>query len=172
VRLKADDFEKTQEALAGFAIGGHRGGVTCMDLPPPMYRPDSLVSGGEDGLIKLWSLKSLSTTDQKITQLRQSSQSDFDDQDAQGVLTGHEGKIICLKTAWHGDRLLSGGADKTVGLWDLSSSVGKPITTLRGHLGWVTDTHFWGSNTIVSASRLIARFICGTHELDLLPSLP
>lgn len=153
VRLKADDFEKTQEALAGFAIGGHRGGVTCMDLPPRMYRPDSLVSGGEDGLIKLWSLKSLSTTDQKITQLRQSSLSDFvDDPDAQGVLTGHGGKIICLKTAWHGDRLLSGGADKTVRLWDLCSSVGKPIATLRGHLGWVTDTHFWGSNTIVSAS--------------------
>ena len=152
VRLKADDFEKTQEALAGFAIGGHRGGVTCIDLPPRMYRPDSLVSGGEDGLIKLWSLKSLSTTDQKITQLRHSSQSDFDDTDAQGVLTGHEGKIICLKTAWHGDRLLSGGADKTVRLWDLSSSVGKPITSLRGHAGWVTNTHFWGSNTIVSSS--------------------
>ena len=77
---------------------------------------------------------------------------DFDASDAQGVLTGHEGNIICIKTAWHGDKLLSGGADKTVRLWDLSVSVGKPLTTLRGHQGWVTETQFWGSNTIVSAS--------------------
>jgi WD40 repeat protein len=39
-----------------------------------------------------------------------------------------------------------------VRLWDLSVSVGKPLTTLRGHQGWVTETQFWGSNTIVSAS--------------------
>ena len=56
VRLSGDDIGM-QEALAGFPVGGHRGGVTCIDLPPRMYRPDSLVSGGQDGLIKLWSLK-------------------------------------------------------------------------------------------------------------------
>lgn len=68
------------------------------------------------------------------------------------MLTGHEGRIICIKTAWHGDKLLSGGADKTVRLWDCSGSGGKPITTLRGHQATVTQTHFWGPNTIVSAS--------------------
>lgn len=162
VRLNADDFG-VQEALAGFPVGGHIGGVTCIDLPPRMYRPDSLVSGGEDGLIKLWSLKSPSidqdggaqkkSNPYRIVQSHQmTSIPDFDDSDAQAVLTGHEGKIICIKTAWHGDKLLSGGADKTVRLWDLSVSVGKPLTTLRGHQGWVTGVQFWGSNTIVSAS--------------------
>jgi len=161
----ADDFAM-QDAIAGAPVGGHRGGITCIDLPPRMYRPDSLVSGGEDGLIKLWSLKSTSSSEEDggVAQTKSSIQSrffqgrsvtsitDFDASDAQGVLTGHEGKIICIKTAWHGDKLLSGGADKTVRLWDLSGSGGKPLTTLRGHQGLVTQTHFWGPNTIVSAS--------------------
>ena len=163
VRVTSDDFGM-KEAMAGVAVGGHRGGVTCIDLPPRMYRPDSLVSGGEDGLIKLWSLKSSSsdqeggaqtnTIQSRFFNSRQitSITTDFDASDAQGVLTGHGGKILCIKTAWHGDKLLSGGADKTVRLWDLSGSGGKPLTTLRGHQGWVTSTHFWGANTIVSAS--------------------
>jgi len=137
------------DAMAGASVGGHRGGVTCIDLPPRMYRPDSLVSGGEDGLIKLWSLKSTSPNFQGP---QMSSIADFDASDAKGVLAGHEGKIICIKTAWHGDKLLSGGADKTVRLWDLSGSGGKPLITLRGHTGLVTQTHFWGPNTICSAS--------------------
>ncbi|KAL9187155.1 hypothetical protein ACHAXT_010875 [Thalassiosira profunda] len=166
-----DDFGM-REAVSGVAIGGHRGGVTCVDLPPRMYRPDSLISGGEDGLIKLWSLKSPTSgsgdqdggaTAGKKSSIQSrffhgsqqigTSITDFDASDAQGVLTGHEGKIICVKTAWHGDKLLSGGADKTVRLWDLSGGGGgKPLTTLRGHQGYVTETYFWGPNTIVSAS--------------------
>lgn len=158
--LNADDM---QDALAGASVGGHRGGVSCIDLPPRMYRPDSLVSGGEDGLIKLWSLKSPSSDQavraQKSTvhgffQGRQITPSvtDFDSSDAQVVLTGHEGKVLCIKTAWHGDKLLSGGADRTARLWDLSGSDRAPLATFRGHQGWVTEAHFWGSNTIISAS--------------------
>ena len=96
---------------------------------------------------------------------------DFDASDAQGVLTGHEGNIICIKTAWHGDKLLSGGADKTVRLWDLSVSVGKPLTTLRGHQGWVTETQFWGSTPSFPPSP-IGPFICGIPEPVHLRSLP
>ena len=153
-----------KEAVAGVAIGGHRGGVTCIDVPPETYRPDSLLSGGGDGVIKLWSLKS-SPSDQSsdLSQHRQSPRFfnnrqnapvapiDFDASDAQ-VLTGHQGKVICIKTAWHGDKLLSGGADKTARLWDMSGSTDNPVSTFRGHSGIVTQTHFWGPNTIVSAS--------------------
>jgi len=163
IRVSSDDFG-LNEAISGVSIGGHRGGVACIDLPPRMYRPDSLVSGGEDGLIKLWSIKpkasdqdggaQANSIQSRFFNTRQitSMTTDFDATDAQGVLTGHEGKILCIKTAWHGDKLLSGGADKTVRLWDLSGSSGKPLSTLRGHWGWVTATHFWGANTIVSAS--------------------
>ena len=41
----------------GFSLGCHRGGVACLSIPPKIYRPDSLISGGNDGLIKFWSLR-------------------------------------------------------------------------------------------------------------------
>ena len=140
VRHNVDDYG-LQEAIRGTSIGGHRGGVTCIDVPPRMYRPDALLSGGEDGLIKLWSLKSLSTSAGGVDHSPNASiqsrffanrqiaaaPTDYDTSDAQGVLTGHEGRIICIKTAWHGDKLLSGGADKTIRLWDLSGAT-KPLS--------------------------------------------
>lgn len=164
--------EDFAEAVAGISIGGHRGGVTCVDLPNQLYRADSLVSGGEDGLIKLCSLKSSDDPNQrKNTLLSRFSNTqalptstDFDASETQGVLTGHEGKVICIKTAWHGDKLLSGGADKTVRLWDLSSTGrSKPLTSLVGHQGWVTQTHFWGPNTIVSSSTDRSIFLWDTR---------
>lgn len=159
-----DDFG-LKEAVTGVAIGGHRGGVTCIDVPPAMYRPDSLLSGGEDGLIKFWSLKSSPSSDQAGDQSQQRPSPrffnsrqivpvapiNFDASDAQ-ILSGHQGRIICIKTAWHGDKLLSGGMDKTARLWDMSGTSGSPLSTFRGHQGIVTQTHFWGPNTVVSAS--------------------
>jgi WD40 repeat protein len=44
-------------------------------------------------------------------------------------LGGHAGRISCVKTAWHGDRLISGGADETLRLWDLAAA-GKCINVL------------------------------------------
>jgi WD40 repeat protein len=67
-------------------------------------------------------------------------------------LTGHGGRVLCVNTAWHGDRLLSGGADRTVRLWDLASGNGKCLHSLSGHFGWVTAVQFWGPNTLISAS--------------------
>jgi WD40 repeat protein len=55
--------------------------------------------------------------------------------DALSILSGHSGRVLCVKTAWHGDRLLSGGADRTVRIWDLAGSAGKCLHTLTGHLG-------------------------------------
>jgi WD40 repeat protein len=72
--------------------------------------------------------------------------------DALSILSGHGGRILCVKAAWHGDRLLSGGADRTVRVWDLTSSGGKCLNSLSGHFGWVTSVQYWGPNTIVSAS--------------------
>ena len=171
---------KLKWSLKGRALSGHRGGVSCVDVPSPIYRPDSLVSGGADGLIKLWSLRHASRRTARagasgVTGSRSGSGADFGSSssaasrvfsrdglgvgdkrslanDAQETLSGHKGRVLCVKTAWHGDRLLSGGADKTVRLWDISSTTGQPLQTLNGHTCWVTHAQYWGQNNIVSGS--------------------
>eukprot|EP00978_Attheya_sp_CCMP212_P028735 scaffold100072_cov50-Attheya_sp.AAC.1 len=161
-------------SLRGRALSGHRGGVTCVDVPSHVYRPDSLVSGGADGLIKLWSLRkptirrvkkislavlssrkmmaSTTPSSKLLGKGRQAEASGGDGTDAsatgrgnftslgtepQSTLSGHGGRVLCVRTAWHGDRLLSGGADKTVRVWDLAGSGGKCLHTMSGHLGYV-----------------------------------
>jgi WD40 repeat protein len=144
-------------SLRGRALSGHRGGVTCIDVPSYVYRPDSLVTGGADGLIKLWSLRAPSGGRRPVS--GGNNENDGGGQqrgrggDALSVLSGHGGRrIMCIKTAWHGDRLLSGGADRTIRIWDLANSNGKCLHTLTGHFGWITKVDYWGPNTIISAA--------------------
>jgi WD40 repeat protein len=158
-------------SLRGRALSGHRGGVSCIDVPSHIYRPDSLVSGGADGLIKIWSLRaptgrrtlaadagpnvssSMFSSGASLDALTsQRSASSGRGGDALSILSGHTGRILFVKTAWHGDRLLSGGADSTIRVWDVAGGGGKCIHALSGHCGWVTEAHFWGPNTIVSGS--------------------
>jgi WD domain, G-beta repeat len=123
-------------SLRGRALSGHRGGVSCIDVHSNVCRPDSIVSGGADGLIKLWSLRTPGTSGGRRSSIdpaipSNSSQnrtamgsvggtkggaSTSSSGDALSILSGHGGRILCVKTAWHGDRLLSGGADRTVRL--------------------------------------------------------
>jgi WD40 repeat protein len=153
-------------SLRGRALSGHRGGVSCIDVPSHVYRPDSIISGGADGLIKLWSLRTsaagrrneldqgsmLAAASKGSTESMTSRAKSSRSGDALSILSGHGGRILCIKTAWHGDRLLSGGADRTVRVWDLAGSGGKCLHSLSGHLGWVTSVQYWGPNTIISAS--------------------
>ncbi|KAL3943442.1 MAG: hypothetical protein SGBAC_002490 [Bacillariaceae sp.] len=143
-------------SLRGRALAGHRGGVACIDVPSNIYRPDSLVTGGADGLIKLWSLRAL-TTGRRSSSM--TSQQDTDSTAAQSrggdaltIFSGHSGRVICVLSAWHGDRLLSGGADRTLRVWDLAGGNGKCISKLSGHSGWVTMVKYWGPNSVVSVS--------------------
>jgi WD40 repeat protein len=149
-------------SLRGRALSGHRGGVTCIDVPSQVYRPDSLVTGGADGLIKLWSLRAPTSSRRTTTSTSSMDSSDGPTGtsgqqrgrggDALSTLSGHSGRILCINTAWHGDHLLSGGADRTIRVWDLSAGGGKSLHQLFGHFGWVTNLQYWGPNTIVSAS--------------------
>ena len=172
-------FNRVKFALRGRALSGHRGGVTCLDVPSHVYRPDSVVTGGADGLIKLWSLRTpaigrrASDTSTFIPAASSAAAGQLGRRlatnrggDAQSVLSGHGGRVLCVKTAWHGDRLLSGGEDRTIRIWDMMSSAGANASntssgvgsdaaclhTLSGHFGWVTHVQYWGPNTIVSGS--------------------
>jgi WD40 repeat protein len=156
----ADSVTKTaltrlKFSLRGRALAGHRGGVTAIDVPSQVYRPDSIVTGGADGLIKLWSLRSPGSGIRSNSAALDGGEISENQRgrggDALSVLTGHSGRVACVKTAWHGDRLISGGADRSLRVWDLAAG-GKCLNSLVGHTGWVTSLREWGSNTIVSGS--------------------
>jgi WD40 repeat protein len=55
-------------------------------------------------------------------------------------LRGHEDGVLCLAFAPDGRRLLSGGADGTLRLWDLEK--GRQLSVLRGHSGKVWSVAF------------------------------
>lgn len=151
-------FSRLKVSLRGRALSGHRGGVSCIDVPSHIYRPDTLVTGGADGFIKLWSLRSPTGRRASSDLLAGSPTPLFNTSnlagngsdplsqtrikgsrggDALSILSGHTGRVLCVKTAWHGDRLLSGGADRTLRIWDLAGAggTGKCLHELRGHLG-------------------------------------
>lgn len=53
------------------------------------------------------------------------------------VLKGHKGYVNCLKFTSDGKRLLTGGYDTTLRVWDVSA--GREIITLRGHRSKITS---------------------------------
>lgn len=172
------DANQWIEARAGFSLGNHRGGVTCLSVPAQTYRPDSLISGGNDGLIKLWSLRQSHKVSKRGSMGGRTSRMLFSGRESTSrkasrgtvdVLAGHGGRVLCLETAWHGDRLLSGAADLTLKLWDLSKGGSNCIQTMHGHTGWVTHACFWGRNTAISAStdRSIALWDSRTGNVPL-----
>lgn len=140
--------KRLKYSLRGRALPGHFGGVTCIHVPSQLYRPDSLITGGADGLVKLWSLRAQTCSRSSSASIHQQQRSLGND--ALNTLDGHKGRILCVKTAWHSDHLLSGGADRTIRVWDLNGN--KCIHRLHGHFGWITNVQYWGPNTIVSAS--------------------
>jgi len=60
---------------------------------------------------------------------------------------GHEGWVYCL--AIHGDYLFSGGDDKTIKIWDISTA--QMVEELRGHENGVTCLAF-ANNELFSGS--------------------
>jgi WD40 repeat protein len=68
------------------------------------------------------------------------------------TLSGHTNWVVCVGFSPDGSRLVSGGRDGTVKLWDLGT--GKCLTTLRGHTDTVeTVAYSPDGKQILSASR-------------------
>ena len=78
-------------------------------LPSSIYRPDSLVTGGADGLIKSWSLRAPTGGRQAGAGAdgeNGTSQQRGRGGDALSILSGHSGRVPSVETAWNGYRLL------------------------------------------------------------------
>mmetsp|Transcript_33422 Transcript_33422/g.84444 ORF Transcript_33422/g.84444 Transcript_33422/m.84444 type:complete len:456 (-) Transcript_33422:28-1395(-) len=115
-----------------FGQGGlaHSGPVLCVAA-----EKEFLVSGGVDGLVKMWKVESAP------------------DSPASRVLQGHQGPVwsIC---AMINNFCCSGGADKKLLLWDLNAPKGaKAVCTMTGHSAGVSAMCYSQKNDqVISAS--------------------
>lgn len=103
------------EQRAARCLSEHTGAVHALCFWSSAEKGNILVSGGEDGLVKIWSL---------------------DKDDTLHTLHGHSGTVRCLAVSKHGHHnpfVISGGDDAKLLLWSLSS--GKLLHTLKGHHG-------------------------------------
>ncbi len=62
---------------------------------------------------------------------------------------GHAGGASCVAWSPDGERVVTGGEDRTVRLWD--AATGDELAVLRGHRGWIEDIE-WSSDPRLVAS--------------------
>jgi WD40 repeat protein/tetratricopeptide (TPR) repeat protein/tRNA A-37 threonylcarbamoyl transferase component Bud32 len=132
-------------------LAGHHSSVSSIAFSPDGRR---LVSGSQDGMVKLWDTRSLT----ELMTLRSSqekaiiysvafspdgryvasggSAQTFKIWDAANgsemtTFHGHEGSIETVAFSPDGKHVASGSGDKTLKVWDVSS--GKELMTLKGH---------------------------------------
>jgi len=93
------------------ALDGHTGSVAAVAALPDGR---TAVSGGEDGLVKVW---------------------DVDSMELLRTMKAHQGPVRAVAAAPDGRRVVSAGIDGTVSVWDVTS--GKVAHRLEGHAGTV-----------------------------------
>ena len=134
--LRDDELGQTVPYEGISFASGHRNGVTCIDVPSSIYRPNAFITGGGGGLINLWAFRpedveatnqAVSVTSSRPTASAQKKKQEQCSLKPKITLTGNMAKIFSLKTAWHTDLLLSGSFDGNIRLWD----VGEKFTCIN-----------------------------------------
>ncbi|KAK3279901.1 hypothetical protein CYMTET_12236 [Cymbomonas tetramitiformis] len=168
--------------------GAHAGEVTCVaqgggglgssgeTVGLGMWEEWAVVSGGKDGRVALWDLRSSSPISSlvphrgSITSLRLLPSQVVSAAEDGGVVScelrtmrlkrvrgagagasAHTGAVNCL-TRMGESRVVSGGADHSIRFWEVGAAGPRCRLTLRGHLGRVTALTCFGQHLLVSAS--------------------
>ncbi len=143
-----------QPGSPSFCLRGHTAAVTSLTF---LSGGETLLSGSRDGTVRLWDIRSgtqkktlagqvgpiaavaFGGTSRRLARaghgvrLRQADGSAT-------VLTGHQGEVLCVTFSAAGDRLLTGGTDRTVRLWRARD--GAELDCWRGHINPVRAVVF------------------------------
>jgi len=132
-RTRVDDNWRVGDYSRILTLTGHDSQVCCCQ-----YDDEKIVSGSFDATIKVWDIRNLEDKDEVRSVMVLNK-----DETQQA----HTDRVLCLM--FRGDRLVTGGRDETVKIWDLS--VGKCVSTLSGHSDNVWYLQF-DEDKIVSGS--------------------
>lgn len=138
--------------------GGHIGTVTCVGVAARVAlrgggKTSMVVSGGDDGALFLWRCgpagggqedadiggdRTGETTEAKPSLLQQHHRQSGGRASVAlkaSQFYGHSGPVWAVRFDPDRERLISGGYDATIKLWQMQT--GRTLATLRGHEGWV-----------------------------------
>ncbi len=121
------------------SLSGHTHAVTTL-----LFTPDGrLASGSDDGTVRLWSVSD-DDRPKRYPRLADGSAWVVDEGRELMVLRGHSGGVLSLTADANGTRLVSGGKDQTVKVWDLTRDprgLTFPVFPLYGG-EWLGDLAF------------------------------
>lgn len=126
-------------------IPDHSSGVNCLELSEDR---SLLVSGGEDGILRLWS--TFSSPCECI-----------------GILVGHKGYITCC--AVYRLMVISGSADQTLKLWSIED--GSCLMTLSGHTAFINRIACYGPLLVSTSFDGTARIWTLVERLTVMNNL-
>eukprot|EP01087_Luapelamoeba_hula_P018043 TRINITY_DN5753_c4_g1_i3.p1 TRINITY_DN5753_c4_g1~~TRINITY_DN5753_c4_g1_i3.p1 ORF type:complete len:514 (+),score=83.01 TRINITY_DN5753_c4_g1_i3:250-1791(+) len=114
-RMHVDDNWNKGRCSRVITLAGHESQVCCSQ-----YDAEKIVSGSFDATIRVWDIKNLDQTDEVrcVTTLKKTDHN-----------SAHTDRVLCLM--FQDDKLVTGGRDESVKIWDLST--GQCISTLTGH---------------------------------------
>jgi WD40 repeat protein len=116
----------------------HPGKTFAVCCTPPSAEANLCLTGGEDGIGRIWDLAKFKDKNVRATEV------------VQELRDGHHKPINCVAFGAGGKWCATGGDDSMICVWDVET--GKRIQTLVGHRGRVTSLQFLSERQLLTAA--------------------